>query len=85
MGLSRGLAGCAIVKKELQFDASLYTLLQIFSVPLFKKIQISCALQPIDPSRIELPPLINWYRLAYPVCQLRHVTDISDRARARCQ
>ena len=36
----------AIVKKELQFDASLYTLLQILSVSVFEKTQISCALQP---------------------------------------
>jgi transposase len=36
----------AIVKKELQLDASLYTLLQILSVSVFEKIQISCAFQP---------------------------------------
>jgi hypothetical protein len=36
----------AIVKKELQLDASLYTLLQILSVSLFEKTQISCALRP---------------------------------------
>ena len=36
----------AIVKKELHLDASLYTLLQILSVSIFEKTQISCALQP---------------------------------------
>jgi len=35
----------AIVKKELQLDASLYTLLQILSVSVFEKTQISCDLQ----------------------------------------
>jgi hypothetical protein len=44
----------AIVKKELQLNASLYTLLQILSVSIFEKTQISCALQP-DPSTTELP------------------------------
>ena len=36
----------AIVKKELQINASLYTLLQILSVSVFEKTEISCALQP---------------------------------------
>ena len=36
----------AIVKKELQLDASLYTLLQILSVSVFEKTAISCALRP---------------------------------------
>jgi IS4 transposase len=36
----------AIVKKELHLDASLYTLLQILSVSIFEKTQITCALQP---------------------------------------
>lgn len=36
----------AIIKKELQLDASLYTLLQILSVSIFEKTQLSCALQP---------------------------------------
>lgn len=35
----------AIIKKELQLDASLYTCLQILSVSVFEKTQISCALQ----------------------------------------
>jgi hypothetical protein len=39
----------AIVKKELQLDASLYTCLQILSVSIFEKTQLSCALQPDDP------------------------------------
>ena len=45
----------AIVKKRLQLDASLYTLLQIFSLTLFEKMPILQALsqdqpdeQPID-------------------------------------
>ena len=36
----------AIVKKELQLNASLYTLLQILSVSVFEKTLISRALQP---------------------------------------
>ena len=39
----------AIVKKELQLDASLYTLLQILSVSVFEKSQLSCALQLDSP------------------------------------
>ena len=38
----------AIVKKELQLDASLYTCLQILSVSVFEKTHISCALQAND-------------------------------------
>ena len=48
----------AIVKKELQLDASLYTCLQILSVSVFEKTQLSCALQP-DESRIESPDAAN--------------------------
>ncbi len=48
----------AIVKKELQLDASLYTCLQILSVSVFEKTQLSCALQP-DESRIEPPDDAN--------------------------
>jgi hypothetical protein len=45
----------AITKKELQLKPSLYTLLQILSVSVFEKTQLSCALQPggdfkIDPA-----------------------------------
>ena len=36
----------AIVKKELHLNASLYNLLQILSVSIFEKTDISCALQP---------------------------------------
>jgi IS4 transposase len=35
----------AIIKKELQLNASLYTCLQILSVSIFEKTQLSCALQ----------------------------------------
>ncbi|PRC95191.1 Transposase DDE domain [Solimicrobium silvestre] len=35
----------AIIKKELQLNASPYTLLQILSVSVFEKTQISCAFQ----------------------------------------
>jgi hypothetical protein len=38
----------AIVRKQLQLDASLYTCLQILSVSLFEKTELSCALQPDD-------------------------------------
>jgi len=43
----------AIVKKELQLNASLYTCLQILSVSIFEKTEISCALQP-DRSQREI-------------------------------
>jgi IS4 transposase len=36
----------AIIKKDLQLEASLYTCLQILSVSIFEKIEISWALQP---------------------------------------
>ncbi|MGB7988089.1 MAG: IS4 family transposase [Candidatus Methylophosphatis roskildensis] len=39
----------AIVKKELHLDASLYTCLQILSVSVFEKTEVSCALQPDRP------------------------------------
>jgi hypothetical protein len=52
----------AIVKKELQLNASLYTLLQIFSVSVFEKTEISCALQP-DPPAPPLPIAANQLNL----------------------
>lgn len=52
----------AIVKKELQLKASLYTLLQILSVSVFEKTQISCALQP-DAHTTETPPAANQLNL----------------------
>jgi transposase len=48
----------AIVKKELQLDASLYTCLQILSVSVFEKTQLSCALQP-DELQIKPPIAAN--------------------------
>src|ERR1019366_7054364 len=44
----------AIVNKELRLDASLYTCLQILSVSIFEKTEVSCALRP-DRSQIETP------------------------------
>jgi Transposase DDE domain/Domain of unknown function (DUF4372) len=44
----------AIVKKELQLDASLYTCLQILSVSTFEKTEISRALRP-DRTLTEMP------------------------------
>ena len=52
----------AIVKKELHLDASLYTLLQILSVSVFEKTQISCALQP-DAAIPEAPIFPNQLNL----------------------
>jgi hypothetical protein len=52
----------AIVKKELQLDASLYTLLQILSVSAFEKIEISCALRP-NSSMPEMPQSANQLNL----------------------
>ena len=48
----------SIVKKELHLDASLYTLLQILSVSIFEKTQLTCALQP-DANRTVAPPTDN--------------------------
>jgi|SRR5579871_3058163 len=48
----------AIVKKQLHLNASLYTLLQILSVSIFEKTQISCALQP-NTNRTISPPMDN--------------------------
>lgn len=48
----------AIIKKELHLEASLYTCLQILSVSIFEKTQLSCALQP-DRSQTEPPPICN--------------------------
>jgi len=36
----------AIIRKELKINTSLYTLLQILSVSVFEKSEISCAFQP---------------------------------------
>ena len=52
----------AIVKKELQLDASLYTCLQILSVSVFEKTEVSCALQP-DAPQINLPDVANQLNL----------------------
>jgi len=48
----------AIVKKQLQLDASLYTCLQILSVSVFEKTQLSCALRA-DPETTESPESTN--------------------------
>jgi Domain of unknown function (DUF4372)/Transposase DDE domain len=48
----------AIIKKELQLDASLYTCLQILSVSAFEKTQISHALQQ-STSQTDLDPYPN--------------------------
>lgn len=42
----------AVIKKELQINASLYTCLQILSVSIFEKTELSCALQPPEPTTI---------------------------------
>jgi Domain of unknown function (DUF4372)/Transposase DDE domain len=52
----------AIVKKQLQLDASLYTCLQILSVSVFEKTEASCALQA-DASQIDLPSVANQLNL----------------------
>jgi DDE family transposase/uncharacterized protein DUF4372 len=48
----------AVVKKELQLNASLYTCLQILSVSIFEKTELSCALQP-DRSQREVATPAN--------------------------
>ena len=52
----------AIVKKELQLDASLYTCLQILSVSVFEKTEVSCALQA-DASQTDMPDNANQLNL----------------------
>jgi len=52
----------AIIKKELHLDASLYTLLQILSVSIFEKTQISCAFQ-VDTTQIISPTNSNQLNL----------------------
>jgi transposase len=53
----------AIVKKELQLDASLYTCLQILSVSVFEKTQLSSALQAdaTDISELDLANQLNLF------------------------
>jgi hypothetical protein len=48
----------AILKKELHINASLYTCLQILSVSVFEKTEVSCAFQP-DRSQRELATAAN--------------------------
>jgi hypothetical protein len=48
----------AIIKKELQLNVPLYTMLQILSVSIFEKTLISCALQP-DTTRTIAPQPCN--------------------------
>ncbi len=52
----------AIIKKELQLDTSLYTLLQILSVSVFEKTEISCAFQT-DDYISETAPIANQLNL----------------------
>ena len=52
----------AILKKELHLNASLHTFLQILSVSVFEKTEISCALQA-DASAIDLPTSANQWNL----------------------
>jgi len=49
----------AIVKKELKLDASLYTCLQILSVSIFEKTEISCAFSHISTEPTNLLSLTN--------------------------
>jgi len=48
----------AIVKKECHLDASLYTCLQILSVSIFEKTEVSCALH-VGRSQSDPPDLAN--------------------------
>jgi hypothetical protein len=52
----------AIVKKELQLNASLHTCLQILSVSVFEKTEVSCALQP-DASQFNPSGIANQLNL----------------------
>lgn len=55
----------AIVKKELQLDASLYTCLQILSVSVFEKTQLSSALQAdaTDVGELDLANQLNLFEI----------------------
>ena len=55
----------AIVKKELQLDASLYTLLQILSVTVFEKTSLQQALAGSDPTSeiIDLSNQLNLFEI----------------------
>ena len=55
----------AIVKKELQLDASLYTCLQILSVSVFEKTQLSSALQAdaADVGELDLANQLNLFEI----------------------
>ncbi len=71
----------AIVKKELHLDASLYTCLQILSVSVFEKTEVSCALQPDrsspeppDPEPIDLVRLLTGHYRQQPTI-LRFMVD----------
>ena len=52
----------AIIKKELQLNASLYTLLQILSVSIFEKTELSSALQ-LDGNTIDKADVSNQLNL----------------------
>ena len=52
----------SIVKKELQLEASLYTCLQILSVSVFEKTELSCALRP-DATTSEITDIANQLNL----------------------
>ena len=54
----------AIIKKELHLDASLYTLLQILSVSVFEKNELSCTLQ-LTRSQTDPPPIDNQLNLFF--------------------
>jgi hypothetical protein len=49
----------ANVKKEFHLDASLYTCLQILSVSVFEKTQLSYALQPVSPQPLRCPSITS--------------------------
>jgi hypothetical protein len=55
----------AIVKKELQLDGSLYTCLQILSVSVFEKTQLSSALQAdaTDIGELDLANQLNLFEI----------------------
>jgi hypothetical protein len=55
----RHLCADRIVKKELKLDASLYTCLQILSVSIFEKIEISCSFSLISTELTNWPSLTN--------------------------
>ena len=74
----------AIVKKELQLDASLYTCLQILSVSVFEKTEISRALQA-HALQIDMLDTANLSALRHVVGKSLQNAGLRGRVTCNCQ